>query len=85
MDKWKILLYSLELTKHKVLSSRFKSLCFIYTAMVWVSMSSVRGFMDEVNYPISPYIYPCMIANISFQVSVALCGIYLFSDAPFLQ
>ena len=56
MDKLKILFYSLELTKHKLLSSRFRSLCLIYAGFVWVNMSSIRSFIEATNYPVSIYI-----------------------------
>lgn len=56
MDKLKILLHSFELTKHKLLSSRFRSLCLIYAGFVWVNMSSIRTFIEATNYPVSIYI-----------------------------
>ena len=85
MDKLKILFYSLELTKHKLLSSRFRSLCLIYVGFVWVNLSSIRTFIEETNCPISPYIYPLMMVHIKFRTIISFCCVYLFSDVPFLQ
>lgn len=85
MDKLKILFYSLELTKHKLLSSRFRSLCLIYTGFVWVNMSSIRDFIEATNCPVSIYIYPIMLIHIKFRTIISFCCVYLFSDVPFLQ
>lgn len=85
MDKLKILFYSLELTKHKLLSSRFRSLCLIYAGFVWVNMSSIRSFIEDTNYPVSIYIYPIMLIHIKFRTIISFCCVYLFSDVPFLQ
>lgn len=85
MDKLKILIYSFELTKHKLLSSRFRSLCLIYAGFVWASMSSIRTFIEETNYPVSIYIYPLMLIHIKFRTIISFCCVYLFSDVPFLQ
>ena len=85
MDKLKILFYSLELTKHKLLSSRFRSLCLIYAVFVWVNMSSIRSFIEATNCPVSIYIYPIMLIHIKFRTIISFCCVYLFSDVPFLQ
>ena len=85
MDKLKILFYSLELTKHKLLSSRFRSLCLIYAGFVWVNMSSIRSFIEATNCPVSIYIYPIMLIHIKFRTIISFCCVYLFSDVPFLQ
>ena len=85
MDKLKILFYSLELTKHKLLSSRFRSLCLIYAGFVWVNMSSIRDFIEATNCPVSIYIYPIMLIHIKFRTIISFCCVYLFSDVPFLQ
>ena len=85
MDRLKILFHSFELTKHKLLSSRFRSLCLIYAGFAWVSMSSIRDFIEATNYPVSPYIYPIMVVNIKFRTIISFCCVYLFSDVPFLQ
>lgn len=85
MDKLKILFYSFELTRHKLLSSRFRSLCLIYVGFVWVNLSSIRTFIEETNCPISPYIYPLMMVHIKFRTIISFCCVYLFSDVPFLQ
>ncbi len=85
MDKLKILFYSFELTKHKLLSSRFRSLCLIYAVFVWVNMSSIRSFIEATNYPVSIYIYPIMLIHIKFRTIISFCCVYLFSDVPFLQ
>ena len=85
MDKLKILFYSFELTKHKLLSSRFRSLCLIYTGFVWVNMSSIRDFIEATNCPVSIYIYPIMLIHIKFRTIISFCCVYLFSDVPFLQ
>lgn len=85
MDKLKILFYSFELTKHKLLSSRFRSLCLIYAGFVWVNMSSIRSFIEATNYPVSIYIYPIMLIHIKFRTIISFCCVYLFSDVPFLQ
>lgn len=85
MDKLKILLHSFELTKHKLLSSRFRSLCLIYAGFVWASMSSIRTFIEDTNYPVSIYIYPLMLIHIKFRTIISFCCVYLFSDVPFLQ
>ncbi len=85
MDKLKILFYSFELTKHKLLSSRFRSLCLIYAGFVWVNMSSIRDFIEATNCPVSIYIYPIMLIHIKFRTIISFCCVYLFSDVPFLQ
>ena len=85
MDKLKILFYSFELTKHKLLSSRFRSLCLIYAGFVWVNMSSIRSFIEATNCPVSIYIYPIMLIHIKFRTIISFCCVYLFSDVPFLQ
>ena len=85
MDKLKILFYSFELTKHKLLSSRFRSLCLIYAGFVWVNMSSIRSFIEDTNYPVSIYVYPIMLIHIKFRTIISFCCVYLFSDVPFLQ
>ena len=85
MDKLKILFYSLELTKHKLLSSRFRRLCLIYAGFFLVNMSSIRRFIQSTNCPVSIYIYPIMLIHIKFRTIISFCCVYLFSDVPFLQ
>lgn len=85
MNKWFVCRYGWSLAKSKILSARTYSLLIVYICFLGILLSPVRNYVKDVKYPIAPWIFPCLMTNLVFQLLIAFCSIYFFSDVPFFQ
>jgi hypothetical protein len=57
---------------------------FVFITMLWCDHAVIR-FSEHVEMKITPWVYPFIITSGYMQVTMLLCCIFLFSDAPFLD
>ena len=85
MNKVHMFQYSMRLSKDKLLSPRTFSLLIVVLFFFYTRLSPLREFAAMVDYNVTPWIFPFLLSNLSFQLTIAFCGAYFFSDVPYMQ
>jgi len=85
MNKVHMFQYSMQLSKDKLLSPRTFSLLIVVLFFFYTRLSPLREFAAMVDYNVTPWIFPFLLSNLSFQLTIAFCGAYFFSDVPYMQ
>lgn len=85
MSKVHIFRYSLQISRDKFFSPRAGSLFLVVLFCFYTRFSPLREFTEMVGYDVTPWIFPCLLSNLSFQLTIAFCGAYFFSEVPFMQ
>ena len=85
MNKVHMFQYSMRLSKDKLLSPRTFSLLIVVLFFFYTRLSPLREFAAMVGYNVTPWIFPFLLSNLSFQLTIAFCGAYFFSDVPYMQ
>ena len=75
----------MRLSKDKLLSPRTFSLLIVVLFFFYTRLSPLREFAAMVDYNVTPWIFPFLLSNLSFQLTIAFCGAYFFSDVPYMQ
>lgn len=84
MDKVHIFRYSIRLSIQKMLTLRAVGvyvILFFYSSFL---ESPVKEYLTAMGAKISPWLFPHMLSNGSYQLVIAFLSIYFFSDTPFL-
>ena len=83
MSSLEILKYSFRLCAQKVVSLRAAGAYLILVFYSSLLETPVKEFLAANGYRIAPWIFPHFLSNGSYQLVIAFCCIYFFSDTPF--